>query len=1113
MTASVPNASSLVFWSLPNYAGSSLAVAHGQTGIVASSASSWLERSVSVPGTDGMYTFIWSAVDTGNPAVSYAGHDEQYIKASLPSIENAFPSPQYPLQFLGIDAAFAVPVFVQLSGEFTAENCLAATALVPGSANSVTTFASSRHDGALGFIQPVNGASTLVSLMTGTLSATDSTVQWVGAASLMIVYADNTVTLSSASGLPDSWIFNAPTLQSDGSWLVTLSAGQATDSGTLFTGANYTGSSETFLPHESLQANSGSGWLWRSARLLDMPVLLYSSFNPVDAAYDYTGYQLIRMIRDTPDFDTLFTGNLPAQLLALDHTDVQIVVNLSTTASEDAVVALTQAYPSTFYAAVTRGNTGLLAILPASGDAQSVIVQSGVLNADGSATFSLSGELSVSLSGGVPTITSGSGIPAYWSFSAPMEQADGTWLVTLSDGAVGEVTLYTDTDYQGESMRLANGDSILLRSPLWQWNWQSARLNGDALFSHTVVADVERFDFRTYADSYDIADVADFSTIYPLIMDSATVEGTALGADEVVIRIALLPNDTSKAAVAVTLQAAPSGLLMQPLASVANGLLSVSGVLAVLNKAQTPLLLPMQVGEMDAATGIVAWQVTTTLIVSWNEEEQRPGLALGADAPDDWVLYPPQPTGITGEYRAVLGGNLLAPTVIPRGPRGVTYSCSRGILMAQDADTLKLTEALWQYEGETTSVRSTCFTDTAPYRPLILRSGRGRRATILRPVNIAGTWDTQVNNNAFAALTDSGSAVAWGYSSHGGSVPADIASRSDLVSLAGNRAAFAALTKTGSVVAWGDSRYGGSVPADIGSRSDLVSLTGNGNCFAALTASGSVVAWGDSEYGGSIPADIASRTDLSRLASSSAAFAALTTSGGVVAWGGSTGDGDVPEEIASRTDLVSLANTASAFAALTASGGVVGWGNSGPGGKVPAEIASRTDLVSLTGNQNAFAALTASGGVVAWGLSNNGGSVPAEIASRTDLIGVAGSAYVFAALTASGSVVTWGNKDYGQFVPDDIASRTDLVSITGSWGAFAAITASGDVVTWGSTLSGATVPADVAPLLTGVVAIYTNMNNFLALKADNSVVVWGVDASGNSDNIPSSLQGNISYIK
>ena len=1115
MNIPVPNASSLVFYSLPNFAGTSLTVTHGQTGIVASSAATWVERSVSVPGTDGMYTFIWSAVDTGNPALSYAGHDEQYIRASLPYIENAFPSPQYPLQFLGISASLAVPVFVQLSGDFPAENCLAATALVPGSASPVTTFVSSRHDGALGFIQPVNGASTLVSLMTGTLSASDSTVQWTGAASLMLIYANNTVTFSSASGLPDGWTFNAPTLQPDGSWLVTLSAGQASNTGILYTGANYTGSSETFSPHESLQANAGSGWLWRSVKLSDMPALLYSSFNPVDAAYDYTGYQLIRMSSDTPDFGTVFTGNLPAQLLALDRADVQIVVSLNTSAADDAVIALTQVYPSAFYAAVTHGNTGLLAIIPASGAAQSITVQSGVLNADGSATFSRSGELSVSLSGGVPVITPVAGIPSDWSFSTPAEQADGTWLVTLTDAVARDITLYDSTDYQGDSRALAPGESTLLRSLPWQWNWLSARLNGGHLFSHTAFLDADTFDFRTYADSYDTGDVPDLSVPYPGIRSAAPVEGTALGPDRVVIRIALAPDESSQAVAAVTLQTAATGMLMQPLASVTNGLLTVPGVLAVMSRQQAPVALPLQVGEMDTATGLVTWQVFTTLIATWSDEKQRPELALGSDAPDDWILYPPQAAEKPGEYRTVLAGPLLAPGVTPRGPRGITTGNSpTGILTALDASTLQPAEALWQYEGERQAVQAMYFDDIDPTRPLHVRSGKGRRAITLRPANVAGTYDTQVNSNAFAALTDSGSVVAWGDSDHGGSVPPDIASRTDLVALAGGgKSAFAALSRVGSVVAWGDSNNGGSIPADIASRTGLTNLTGNWGGFAALTASGGALAWGNSAFGGSVPAAISARTDLISLVGNSYGFSALTRSGGVVAWGDSSYGGLVPADIASRTDLSTLSSSDSAYAALTRSGSAVAWGYSGFGGTIPAGIASRTDLVSLTGNSGAFAALTSSGSVVSWGWPAYGGSVPASIASRTDLVSVAGSAFTFAALTASGGVVAWGNSDYGAVVPASIANRTDLISITASWGAYAALTASGEVVTWGSTLSGATIPADIVPLLTGVVALYANMNNFLALKADNSIVVWGNDSSGKMNNVPSSLQGNISYTK
>ncbi|WP_312213376.1 Ig-like domain-containing protein [Pseudescherichia sp.] len=228
-------ASSLVFYSLPNYAGTALSATHGQAGIVASSANSWTEQSVSVPGSDNMFTFLWSSVDTGNPAISYAGHVEQYITASVPDIAFVFSTPQYPLQFLGVDATLAIPVFVELIGDFTAQNCSASTYLVPGSATSVTTFASTEHSGLLAFVQPVNGASTLASLTTGTLDTASSTVEWSGSASAMLIYNNDTLTLSSVSGLPDGWSFGDPVRQSDGSWKVMLSSTSLPDTAQIST--------------------------------------------------------------------------------------------------------------------------------------------------------------------------------------------------------------------------------------------------------------------------------------------------------------------------------------------------------------------------------------------------------------------------------------------------------------------------------------------------------------------------------------------------------------------------------------------------------------------------------------------------------------------------------------------------------------------------------------------------------------------------------------------------------------------------------------------------------------------------------------------------------------
>lgn len=626
------------------------------------------------------------------------------------------------------------------------------------------------------------------------------------------------------------------------------------------------------------------------------------------------------------------------------------------------------------------------------------------------------------------------------------------------------------------------------------------------MFGHTLIADITSQDFRRYADSLEVADNPNLTMAYAT---SAAVQGTTLGADDIVVRLALQPVDLSLAVVAVTQQSA-SGLEDEYLASVMSTALTLDGVLLVMNKSQGQATVPMQVGYMNDTTGLVDWGFTTSLMATWDDDLQLPEILLGNDAPEGWVLSSPQATGKSGEYSTTLSG-IQTPGIMVRGARRNSdrFGKVSTALVSLNAGTLKPVDTLWQYEGESDVATATWFIDRHPEKVLNVSSLAGNLTVNLRPINIAGT---DSGNGAFATLEDTGSVVAWGSSDAGGSVPSDIAIRTDLASLINNGWSFAALTTSGSVVAWGNIDDGSNVPSDIATRTDLVSLAGTNYAFAALAASGEVVAWGDSVNGGNIPSDIATRSDFVSLVGNGFAFAALTTSGGVVAWGGMNG-GSVPSDIAARTDLISLDGNDYAFAALTSSGGVVAWGDSESGGSVPSDIAARTDLISLTGDGNAFAALTTSGGVVAWGDSDSGGSVPSDIAARTDLVSLASTNNAFAALTRSGGVVTWGNSDYGGSVPSEITARSDLVNLTGSGGAYAALTASGNVVTWGDSIYGGFIPDSTVPLLTNVVAIYSNYDCFIALKSDNTVVVWGEYDSGNMDNIPASLQGNISYLE
>ncbi|MNI87534.1 hypothetical protein D3C73_1447410 [compost metagenome] len=83
-------------------------------------------------------------------------------------------------------------------------------------------------------------------------------------------------------------------------------------------------------------------------------------------------------------------------------------------------------------------------------------------------------------------------------------------------------------------------------------------------------------------------------------------------------------------------------------------------------------------------------------------------------------------------------------------------------------------------------------------------------------------------------------------------MPPDITDLNDIVSVTGNEYAFAALRAAGEVVAWGDSSYGGSIPADIATQLTGVRAVYAASCsFCALKDDNTVVVWGTS-YAGSM---------------------------------------------------------------------------------------------------------------------------------------------------------------------------------------------------------------------------------------------------------------------
>ena len=138
-----------------------------------------------------------------------------------------------------------------------------------------------------------------------------------------------------------------------------------------------------------------------------------------------------------------------------------------------------------------------------------------------------------------------------------------------------------------------------------------------------------------------------------------------------------------------------------------------------------------------------------------------------------------------------------------------------------------------------------------------------------------------------------GSVVAWGDSTSGGTTPGNV--DSNVVAVYSTRYAFAALKTDGSIVAWGSSTYGGTTPGTV--SSGVVAVYSNVYCFAALKTNGSVVAWGDSGSGGTTPGTVSS--GVVAVYSTFNAFAALKTNGSVIAWGDSSFGGTTPGNVSS----------------------------------------------------------------------------------------------------------------------------------------------------------------------------------------------------------------------
>ncbi|WP_413287928.1 RCC1 domain-containing protein [Bdellovibrio sp. HCB337] len=415
------------------------------------------------------------------------------------------------------------------------------------------------------------------------------------------------------------------------------------------------------------------------------------------------------------------------------------------------------------------------------------------------------------------------------------------------------------------------------------------------------------------------------------------------------------------------------------------------------------------------------------------------------------------------------------------------------------------------------------------------------------------------NSDAFAALKNDGSVVAWGDLGRGGDtaiVAPDLAS--NVVNVFTKTDAFAALKANGSIVAWGDASVGGDISAISALvNTNVQTVVSNEYAFAALKNDGSVFTWGDSALGGdtSLVAASLSSGVQEIIPATESGFAVLKTNGSVVTWG--SAHLNIPGGMAAAlsTGVVKVVATDWSFAALKSDGSVVSWGrNTYMTDWTTAQPKVASQVVALVSNKDQFLALKSNGAVVGWGMfgeAPTGEDIETQLASGVTQI-LSDNIATFMARKSDGTYITFDSiyytltdtalaerlpskpksaavaGDVVGFVMEDgsvsfrghgpaygdsfnVAAQisSGVKKLYGNDEAMAAIKNDGSVVVWGTGDSTDTA-AVAAQLTSGVESIYKTARAFAALKTNGSLIVWG-DAGwgGNTVAVAASLTSGV----
>lgn len=194
-----------------------------------------------------------------------------------------------------------------------------------------------------------------------------------------------------------------------------------------------------------------------------------------------------------------------------------------------------------------------------------------------------------------------------------------------------------------------------------------------------------------------------------------------------------------------------------------------------------------------------------------------------------------------------------------------------------------------------------------------------------------------------------------------------------VVAIRSNQDAFAALHDTGRIVTWGSRRAGGGMQLQV----EAVAIQCTYFSFCAILRDTSLVAWGEPLEGGLLPTNLQQLRGIVAVQATARAFAALLDTGFVLSWGMAAYGGDSSEVRTYLKEIVAIQSSEDTFAALSRSGEVTTWGH----------FQRRIELEgcavkAVQANIGAFVALRDNGKIQVWGHPTHGGVATPEAHDR-----------------------------------------------------------------------------------------------------------------------------------